>query len=240
MILGLSGLAGSGKDTAADAIIKQYPGFNRYALAGPIKEVAEQWLGLTQGYMSRDIKESLVAFDTSSELFDCLDMIIYEKFCELHPLITMKMSKKISQSIYDHVMKDSMYLNLKATKLEEQILVTTPRRILQLIGTEGFRDNCSQDFWLEIAPRENCVITDIRFNNEAEWFSQYKGSLLLGVSRDMEVIKESNHKSEKGVDSRLLDDVLYNNTSIKEFQVNVLETVSDHLSIHNMTQLMRK
>lgn len=47
MIIGLSGLAGSGKDTVAGIIVDQYDDFTTIALADEIKETAKRWYGFT-------------------------------------------------------------------------------------------------------------------------------------------------------------------------------------------------
>ena len=47
MIIGLSGQAGSGKDTVADFLVEHY-GFVKVALADPIKRAAMEWWGFTE------------------------------------------------------------------------------------------------------------------------------------------------------------------------------------------------
>lgn len=60
----------------------------------------------------------------------------------------------------------------------------TPRLILQLVGTEVFRNNFNKDMWtLSLENRlrnnnSNIVITDCRFPNEIEMIKQLSGKLL--------------------------------------------------------------
>lgn len=55
-VIGLSGPAGSGKTTAAQAILKT-PGYVRLPLAGPIKHMLRAGLGLTDRQTDGDLKE---------------------------------------------------------------------------------------------------------------------------------------------------------------------------------------
>lgn len=65
----------------------------------------------------------------------------------------------------------------------------TPRIALQYLGTEVFRDNFHNDFWIlcldkmiEQNKDKNFVITDVRFPNEIEWINS-KNGLLIEVYR---------------------------------------------------------
>lgn len=76
----------------------------------------------------------------------------------------------------------------------------TPRRAMQLMGTEGFRDLVSQHTWTDALARrirelnkspnpvKGVVVTDVRFLSEAETLTDLGGNLLWvhrpGVSRN--------------------------------------------------------
>jgi hypothetical protein len=61
----------------------------------------------------------------------------------------------------------------------------TPRHILQIFGTEVFKDNVHQDFWVKIVEREimqgkhgnKIVITDVRFPNEVQLIRRFMGQV---------------------------------------------------------------
>ncbi|MFT0892971.1 deoxynucleotide monophosphate kinase [Pseudochelatococcus sp. G4_1912] len=55
MIIGLTGLAGSGKTTAANYLVEHY-GFTRHRMAGPIKAMLH-CLGLNERHTDGDLKE---------------------------------------------------------------------------------------------------------------------------------------------------------------------------------------
>lgn len=64
----------------------------------------------------------------------------------------------------------------------------TPRRILQVVGTECLRKGYADDVWVRALERrivngpERCVVTDVRFPNEAEAIQEW-GGIVLRVDR---------------------------------------------------------
>ncbi len=122
-IIGLCGRAGSGKDTAAQALISE--GFVRIAFADPLKEAARAIFGLTRKQTDGDLKE------------------VVDKFWG-----------------------------------------KSPRRIMQLLGTEAVRGCIDDDVWIKAArrrvirlPSRRVVITDVRFPNEADAIRSWGGEI---------------------------------------------------------------
>jgi hypothetical protein len=61
----------------------------------------------------------------------------------------------------------------------------TPRYALQLMGTQVGRDVFHENFWviklknyIDNAPEQNYVITDVRFQNEIDFINRYGGTLI--------------------------------------------------------------
>jgi hypothetical protein len=86
----------------------------------------------------------------------------------------------------------------------------TPRLALQLMGTEVGRDVFHKDFWviklknyIDNAPEQNYVITDVRFQNEIEFINK-SGGTLIEIKRGItphwyEIASKANrgdHKAE--------------------------------------------
>lgn len=85
----------------------------------------------------------------------------------------------------------------------------TPRKAMQLLGTEYGRGMLRDDVWIKRAEQElkkyvttsrGLIITDVRFENEAEWIRSYDDAVLLyievpGLERDARY----NHASEAGI-----------------------------------------
>lgn len=102
----------------------------------------------------------------------------------------------------------------------------SPREMLQKLGTECGREIFDQEIWLkraeqefnnvnEIAANPFFVITDIRFENEANWIRE-KGGIVVHIHRNMEESINS-HVSEHGINHHSADLTIHNNGTIEEF-----------------------
>lgn len=94
----------------------------------------------------------------------------------------------------------------------------SPRRMAQTLGTEWGRQCINEKLWLMCADRVveeahaarvPLVITDIRFQNEADWLRSHNG-ILIHVLRNGVAAVES-HSSEAGVNIDPRDCTLMNN-----------------------------
>ena len=110
----------------------------------------------------------------------------------------------------------------------------SPRRLMQLLGTEYGRNLVHEDIWIrhmirrwELLP-DNCagmVITDVRFDNEASAVTQLGGTL-VEIVRETDAPVLPAHASEAGVHKR------FNRTTIrnegpKEFLYDMLDSWMD-------------
>lgn len=173
-LIGLTGTARSGKDTAADVLEDMFD-FDRYALAGPLKQGVKVMLGLTDEHIHGALKETIMPEYGFS-----------------------------------------------------------PRQAMQTLGTEWGR-SLSPDLWLRVAQREiehakcystfvkGMVITDVRFDNEAEWLRKQGGKLVKIVRPDAEQVVA--HSSEQGV-SVTPDLIIYNNGTLEEYTALIAKEVS--------------
>ncbi len=82
----------------------------------------------------------------------------------------------------------------------------SPRRILQLAGTEGGREIFGTDLWVKTVkrridntPNVNYAICDVRYRNEAEVIKSW-GGIVVRVDRDI-VGTKSAHISEIDLDN---------------------------------------
>lgn len=115
-----------------------------------------------------------------------------------------------------------------------QIKEFTPRKALQLIGTDMMRDKLHPNIWINIIERQltnnkNIVITDVRFNNEVNMIINH-GGYIIGIKRDKaSIYTEAKHKSEYDIDQIIdqieKEDIIYNNGTIKE----LYDTIKLHM-----------
>lgn len=202
MIVGLSGQAGTGKDTVADVIVRHH-GFVKVALADPIKRICK-------------------------EVYDFSDEQLYgpsEKRNEpdkRYPRPFTEEEQKKAESLRG-TDADTLHREYPLTRY------LTPRYALQLLGTEWARD-CYVDTWVDYALRvakelldggfvytpqkgleseyghENCpqypysgvVIPDVRFKNEMAAIKK-AGGKVVRIKRSVQGLPGSagRHASEQ-------------------------------------------
>ena len=109
----------------------------------------------------------------------------------------------------------------------------TPRRAMQLLGTEFGRDMIRLDIWVvrgEVEIRKNSelglgtIISDVRFDNEADIIRSRNGVIIHIDRPDLDRTKENyNHASEGGI-KRMPEDIIINNHgSLEDFKINILK-----------------
>ncbi len=179
MLIGLTGLAGSGKDTVANIITSKYDSWQRYAMASPLKR------GL----------------------------------CEM---LNIPMSD----------IEDPTKKNLPNYKFGKSI-----RLMAQTLGTEWGRVIIADDIWIQMArenlgnmlksDKPNIVITDIRFDNEADMVHDMGGYVIKIHRPDNPYINSvasngvNSHASEAGLSIDKIDWNLRNVGSITSLTSNV-------------------
>jgi dephospho-CoA kinase len=104
----------------------------------------------------------------------------------------------------------------------------SPRRILQTVGTDLFRNRFHKDVWLRnlehrvrASRRDRIVVTDVRFENEMEHVRSLGGFL---VRIDRETGSSDGHESEK-VPVLGCDAVVDNNGSVAALHDRLKEVV---------------
>lgn len=109
----------------------------------------------------------------------------------------------------------------------------SPRQILQTLGTDWGRSMVASDVWIQsVAARarplleagKGVVITDLRFDNEADWIRSEGGEVWRVervVPRDVACL--SPHTSEAGVDDARIDRTIRNDGTLEDLRRAVLE-----------------
>jgi hypothetical protein len=108
----------------------------------------------------------------------------------------------------------------------------SPRQLLQTLGTDWGRNLVHPDLWLLVAKQKiekylsmglDVVITDVRFDNEADLIRSLGGQVWHIVRPDAQAVNA--HASEAGVWFHPGKDYLiYNNGTLEELQALALET----------------
>lgn len=128
---------------------------------------------------------------------------------------------------------------LKEKKVDRYGL--TPREMCQVVGTDIVRNHINKDFWLNSIKYEiedivdesksksmfksitNVVISDLRFDNEAEMIKNINDAAAIIVHvdaslrlRSEEKVTGSNHESENGIHRGLIDIYVDNNGTLDD------------------------
>jgi hypothetical protein len=139
--------------------------------------------------------------DTAASFIQSLHPCIYKRYAFAKPI---KDACKVLFGFSDRQLEDRA--------LKEQVdpfWDFSPRRAMQLLGTEFGRDMLRKDVWIKRAEREHAtnleagmgtIITDVRFENEAEWLRSTPGSLIINLTvPDLERDERYKHASEGGI-----------------------------------------
>lgn len=154
MLIGLSGKAGSGKDTVAGILYRLY-GLHTLHFADPLKTAARVIFGFT------------------------------------------------SPQLYDPVHKESV----------DSYWGFSPRKALQLLGTEGCRSVFGGDVWVRSLMKKlislpqiipGVAVADVRFIEEFEALKSC-GGFMVRIHRPFSTTLCTNHASEIDLDNRNLD-----------------------------------
>ena len=223
VLIGLHGEAESGKDTGF-IFIKEWANRNgleaaREAFADRLKASAAMALGWEEAL---DIGETPI------------------DFCNYLKQDGSEIQITVQPPLNEHKLASTYYI--------------TGREFLQYYGTEAHRDVFDYNFWVDaVLPTSNlddfldhpdwhenfktgdsdyqqyvadiCVVTDVRFPNEAERVKEL-GGVVWKIDR--EVPGAGDHPSEQTLDPDLIDLIIDNNGDLEDYRM-MLEIALEHL-----------
>lgn len=219
MLIGLSGKARSGKDTAG-AILHELSGYNLYSFASSLKDICGELFSFTDAHRDGDLKE-VEAFFTSKNWDEKIVLA-----CRTHfdCLLSRYSDQELIDKFYDTVIDPFLLFEKRIDGIREAVLVTSPRKIYQNFGTE-FARGLRSTIWIDLASRKlqeydgNMIVTDVRFENEAQWVKLNNGKLLL-ITRN-EAPEVASHISEDGFNENLVDVKLINNDTLEAYKESI-------------------
>lgn len=199
-IVGFTGYAQSGKDTAAQFLVDR--GFKRYAFA----DILRTSLYALNPYVEAGAS---VEYDLDGNMCWGMGATPPVKGAMVH---TRRVREIVDAIGWDRA----------------KVEYTEIRELLQRLGTEVGRELFGENFWVErvmdqIKPGENVVITDVRFTNEEKAVHE-AGGRVFRITRPG-VGAANKHASELQIDALTIDGVIPNPNGIDLFQRNVLAAV---------------
>lgn len=222
--LGVSGIAGSGKDTLAKMLIAELYSrgltkYTTYAFAGPLKDFAMKVFNFSD-YDVYDQEGKEIPFvntynkESFKERFEVSMEYLLNELSIGNTGTVANWKEDFGTDKYevlDTYWRDFLEV-LEGQREQVSILqkfvdwwnpsqasitfTSTPRVILQLLGTEFFRDRIANNFWTAIAPKTNVIYTDLRFGNEGTFIKENEGIIIGITGRTQNTTKASGHSSE--------------------------------------------
>ena len=195
MIIGISGKAGSGKNTICDMIIYLLY-CEKYNIEPTIKHFKES---IEESYkLERGTGWSIMSF--ANRLKECVS----------------------SLSDYEIDLNEEQGKNSLVSWLEINGRHPSYRELLQWFGTT-IRQSVCDDFWIQalfstIREDENILISDVRFKNEVESIKNRNG-VVIRVNRNNS--GAGNHISEIDLDDYPFDHIIDNNGSLEDLLFKV-------------------
>lgn len=180
MLIGITGKAGAGKDTAAAALIKNL-GYQNLPFAAPLKDSCIFKFGLSH---------------------------------------------------------DDVYTQEGKVRFVPEWGMTVGK-ILQLEGTEATKNFWGEDFWVkrwrmdytafQELSMHNIVVTDCRFEAEAEALTEMGGRIIRIVRPDAKPLegRDPNHASERGIDDKFVTLTIVNDGTMRSLRTKVLDAVKE-------------
>lgn len=194
LLVGLLGAKGSGKDTAARYLIEglsangsPVAGFRRIGFADALYLEVARAFGVTVEFLSnRDTKETPLR---ELALENCSDLAFIE---------TVALLEGVQLGAVGEQRNDTARMFLAKPR--------SPRFVLQTWGTEYRRRGARgcDSYWLDqvttvvdASPKTHFVVTDVRFENEAQ-FIERAGGLLVRVRRPALEAREALERAASG------------------------------------------
>lgn len=198
--IGIAGKARSGKDTLAKILCENL-GSDQYAFAEPIKAVVNALFNWDVRHSEGEFKE-----------VPCLVEAITKYNIQTSYLI----ASMYGLDKYGYDTNEFMdILGIDASDSNE----ITPRIAYQVFGTEYGREQLHENIWCEVAPKENVVFSDVRFDNEADMI-RAAGGIIIHVKRnevDAVVMADRGHTSEAGIAQHHKDIIIHNDDTLEDF-----------------------
>lgn len=204
MIIGISGKKQSGKNTVADILSYLY-----YSKLN----------GWEISFLD------LITVCRKTELTEILSMYQYAIAEPLKEIVCVLTGCELS---------DLENESFKNSNIPEGIFpkkTPTYRQLMQYLGTDIFRKNIHYDFWInltisKVLKESFCIITDVRFPNEANAILQNKGGVIR-VERD-NLDSDDCHFSETALDTfDSFDYVIKNNGTLEDLYNQVVDFVKE-------------
>jgi len=239
---GISGIAGSGKDTLTAMLLEElhkrgYTQYYQYSFALPLKIFAKDVFGFSDyDVFDQEGKEQPFAVTYGLKAFrERFDYAIFN-LTAVDPEQTEWVEdlwNRFREVMIDQILPNPVSAAVSGWIEPEKSIISfssTPRVILQLLGTEFFRQSISESFWTDISPDRNVIISDMRFPNELDHILSIGGVPIGIVGRDSNTTASSAHASENvGPIIARCKHIVSNNGTLEDLRAKAIEIINVEL-----------
>ena len=235
-LIGLSGKKGSGKDEVAQMI--EYISLCYSTAEEPTYK----------GYTERDARHNnLYIFENRKfagplkrmvcELIGCTESMLEDRDFKNSPLIGWSQWRVVLGTIVEtfpvksEAIRFKEFVEKRMSKEANLVeLEMTPRKMLQLLGTEGVRETLHPNAWVLAAfadwePECDWIFTDCRFPNEARAIEN-RGGIVIRVQRSSVENSGDMHASETALDSHSFGAYISNEGTLEDLFAQTLSVVN--------------
>lgn len=200
MLIGVSGKAGVGKTTFSEMLCKELidvtgKPWQTYALASKVKDSVIYLFGWDERCSDGILKEQE----------------IYSRFVYFQDVANF-IQETFGDYVEDFLSCFQEYVCYAS--VEGFQVYMSPRKAYQIFGTEFGRICINDNIWVDVAPKEYTIWSDVRFQNEAEAVFDNKGWNIRIEGRNT-TTDHTGHSSEAGFEEELVD-VFIGNSGSKE------------------------
>jgi len=222
-LIGISGKIGAGKDATASiiqeltAVKTSYgttPVWHVKKFAGKLKEIVALLIGCSvQDLENQDFKNKALSEYWRVWTWENIE----------HP------GERVSPVYASREDSDYCVVADDGNRYVRKSEILTPRRLLQIVGTECGRQIIHPNIWVNSLFQDddnaNWIITDVRFPNEANAIKE-RGGVLIRVNRGLATGVE--HESETALDDyEGFDYIIENTGTIEDLKYQVEDVMQD-------------
>lgn len=220
-IISISGKMGAGKDLVGSII--QYLIYKKRVES---EEISSLHISFKDIEISKDLGEVLSNYKIVKFADKLKDVICLLIGCTREQLEDRDFKEKeLGEEWWYYTNGNKIFpyttYDKKVSKLE--LIISTPRTLLQKIGTDLFRNQLHPQVWVNATMADykdmyNWIITDCRFPNEADAVRE-RGGVNIRINRPG--IDYNNHTSETALDDYQFDYVIDNTGTVDELTEKV-------------------
>lgn len=219
MLYTITGLAGSGKDTVGQAIVKNGFADKIYNFGDPIKKILANTFSL-QLERFLDPVQKRISFKI---YYENINPTYFELWCRYYQIPVPKSAQlaALLTELIKRLEAGSTNIGGPYWERNKPYFTTNPRRMMQIFGTDLIRGSIDDEHWIKIAPPDNIVNPSIRFLNEYQWAVRHQAIKFLIVRPGIVAMDHASEDIGWAQDVEF-DHYIINNGTVPELEAKII------------------